>query len=149
MTYKLEKLTENNGLEYFGIVIDVTKIEYFLSLIEQFEPSEKIERLKHFRKERDGDSYHLTIINPFELESVEGRALEICEFETNDITFLGLGTTQKEGSIAYYVVSSSNDIRAFREGLGLPPSDLHVTLGFYPADIHGVDKGERTIISRG
>ena len=101
MTYKLEKLTDNSGLEYFGIVIDESEVQPFFTLLEQLEPSQKIERLRHSREERDGDCYHLTIINPFELKASDSRFLESCEFETHDIKLLGLGKVEKDGSIAY------------------------------------------------
>ena len=35
---------------------------------------------------------------------------------------------------------------ALRAALGLPPTDFHITLGFFPADVHGVPKGAAQVL---
>jgi len=53
-----------------------------------------------------------------------------------DWNHLGLGFAQHANEEAYFVVIQWNSFNSFRERLGLPPRDLHVTLGFKKNDIH-------------
>lgn len=62
---------------------------------------------------------------------------------------LGLGrASNKEGCVAYYRVLVWPEINRIRQELGLEPHDLHVTVGFKTADVHGVTKDATTLCER-
>lgn len=60
---------------------------------------------------------------------------------------LGVGAcTDGAGSVAVFTAVDWCHAQWWRGSLGLPPSDLHITLGFYGQDVHGVPKGEAALV---
>lgn len=102
--------------------------------------------LKDRKDARDGAGrYHMTVIAPHELEQLEAKRL----FPQKDLAgtalaleILGIGCSQQNGAVAYYLVVDSPDAIKLRTKLGLDNTHFHphITLGFDPKDIHGVDK---------
>jgi hypothetical protein len=58
---------------------------------------------------------------------------------------LGVGRATLGKDVAYYRVLNWPPLNALRRELGLAPVDLHVTVGFKNADVHGVRKGRHTL----
>ena len=59
-----------------------------------------------------------------------------------DLQFLGIGTAEKSGNRAYFIVVRSEKLQEVRKRYGLPEQDFHVTLGFKWKDVFGVRKNE-------
>jgi hypothetical protein len=58
----------------------------------------------------------------------------------DDIKLLGVGSAEKSGNRAFYIVVESNLLNESRTSLNLDEKDLHITLGFKSKDVHGVRK---------
>jgi hypothetical protein len=56
---------------------------------------------------------------------------------------VGRATLGKD--VAYFRVLHWPPLNALRRELGLAPVDLHVTVGFKSADVHGVRKDRNTL----
>tara|TARA_R100000008_G_scaffold70362_1_gene47946 strand:- start:51 stop:569 length:519 start_codon:yes stop_codon:yes gene_type:complete len=117
------------------------------------------------------DIYHITIINPKETRQIikdikaekglsgskakkevksillqRGESLAQSEFsigETKSVEGPGDGAVGTEGepSSAFFKVVEWEEAQALRAEYGLPPKDLHITLGIGDnGDVHGVEK---------
>lgn len=118
-----------------------------LSVVGVQVPSELLELVpKEFQlqqQRRDGNEFHITIAIKRELaaDAAVGRFVGT---EVDDLVVLGLG---KVGEV-YFLVVFSHLLSRIRASVApsLPAKDFHVTLGFKTADVHGVNKGPRTLI---
>jgi len=105
--------------------------------------------------QRDGDEYHITVISAPEAKELSSTST--ISFSTmmtslvqclNDslqnkdqiccLYDLGVGCHKES---CYYVVLYAPFLQKTRLKLKLPPTDLHITLGFHGSDIHEVRKG--------
>lgn len=99
------------------------------------------------KTERDRTSdLHVTVLTPKESRKID-RA-EVAEAFASDMAFepLGIGRVYEGDNEAWFVVLSSPDVQDARAKLGLPPKDLHATLGFKVKDIFSTPKTEDTLI---
>lgn len=95
------------------------------------------------RVDRDGEHHHITLVPKAELQGldVDEHALE--DLALTPLLPLGLGTARS----AQFVVLLWPAAQAYRAKLNLPPSDLHITLGFDRQDVHDVSKGAMQLLS--
>jgi len=95
----------------------------------------------------DGEMYHLTLVGqPLKPEEQRGEYLNTLKKLTTRPKYLGIGMVQADGGKeAYYVVVEWKEINEVRQRYKLPVLDLHVTLAFTGADVHGVSKGPETV----
>lgn len=124
-----------------SILVDSKTINKLLSHLIELIPEKYIES----KINRDGDSYHLTVISSGENKLVDlGDKNKILENQ-NKIKFnvLGLGFNCD----CYYLVCVSSFLDNYRKELGLRSKDFHITLGFNQTDKHDISKGIETIKS--
>ena len=141
---QIEILEDREGLVYLGCSVDVEKILPYLKRLKSEVGTEKYLRLREHQAHRDLQSFHVTLVNPFELKKVDREkalAGTPCEFE-----WLGLGRVKKDPAETYFVVLESSLAQHYRSSLGLKAKDLHVTIGFEPSDLYGVSKGRNTLL---
>jgi hypothetical protein len=62
------------------------------------------------------------------------------------VTLLGLGKVAQGSKTSFFVVAQSADAQLIRQHFILAAKDFHITLGFNPSDIYGVNKGRSTLI---
>lgn len=140
---KVSELKDNSGLVYIGG--KVTKAELFPYL-------DKLKNIlgndyANYRENqaiRDHQSFHVTLINPYEYQKLNAKDVKINQRMT--VRLHGLGKAAKDGKTAYFVVASSSDGQYYRQKLRLQPKDFHVTLGFKPTDVFGVSKARDSLI---
>ena len=140
----VEILKDREGLVYLGCSVSVEKILPYLKRLNAEVGTEKYLRLREHQARRDLQSFHVTLVNPFELKAIDREqalAAAPCEFD-----WIGLGSVKKDSAESYFVVLESSRAQNYRESLGLKRKDFHVTLGFEPADIYGVNKGKSTLL---
>jgi len=144
----LEILKDFVGQSYLGLKFTYDEVEEHLRSMLNLEP-DKFETLLRNRRMRDGKDYHMTVLNVPEYNKVGKPTLEdlknAYKFTHFDVSTKGLGKSEKNGSVAYYVVCASSMVQAFRRGFGLSEKDLHITIGFDPKDVHGVPKNESIV----
>lgn len=141
---RIEILEDREGLIYLGCSVSAEKILPYLKQLNSEVGTKKYLRLREHQAHRDLQSFHVTLVNPFELKEVDREkalAGSPCEFE-----WLGLGRVKKDPAETYFVVLESSLAQHYRASLGLKAKDFHVTLGFEPSDVYGVSKGRSTLL---
>jgi hypothetical protein len=96
--------------------------------------------------------HHITVISPEEAPYL----LRLSRKDPEDLfgelyvegepELVGIGRQSEDDNEVYYVVVNWPEIQDVRHAFGLPPKDLHITLGYTEEDIHGVPKDESTLI---
>jgi hypothetical protein len=155
---KVEKLVDNTGLVYIGATISSYDLEPYLRQMIAALGTEKFVKYRANQAARDNHSFHVTLINPFELKQL---TKPVTLGKTISFTLLGLGKaegkpieqmgrnaqiSEKIPHNSYFVVVKSNEGQFFRSQFGLSAKDFHITLGFNPSDVFGVDKSEKALI---
>lgn len=138
------------GDSYAGTSVLPTAVQGPVTkLMEHLGPEEYL-RLKAQKDQRDGgDHYHMTLLAPQEVRLLKKEAkLEEAykQAPRAPVEILGVGKAEEGEKIAYFAVCRSAEVEAWRERLGLPKKDLHVTLAFDGGDVHSQPKGEGSII---
>jgi hypothetical protein len=100
-----------------------------------------LELEEHLNEVR-GSERHLTVVDPREQQ--KHREIHSLQ-EPISFTADGIGAVEREGEEAWFIVCSSPQVQEFRARYGLPPKDLHITIGFSSKDIHGVAKDASTL----
>jgi len=124
------------------------------------------------KEKRDGLIHHITLLTKPEVSTVLKHIRTVGEHVTwktkkstekndleylldflsdqleDDLTDLGLGMQSSNKNEAYFKVVQWPSAAALRTALGLPPKDLHVTVGFIFADIHDVKKDRSTLLDK-
>jgi hypothetical protein len=132
--------------DWFAASVPEFFIKPWIDLLEKNEP-EKFDLMMENKFLRDGKGkYHVTVITPPELSILAASG----KFPQNEdhkkqrfiLEALGIGKVQKKGATVFYLAVKSADTMKFREQLGLDNAHFtpHITLGFEPEDVHGVDK---------
>lgn len=139
---EIVELTDNSGLIYIGGKVNAADIELYLSQMKEI-LGDDFTRYRQYQSERDHQTFHMTLINPYEYKSV---TKEIDIGTILSVSLSGLGQVSKNDKTTYFVVAQSPQASSYRQNLMLTDKDFHVTLGFYPNDIYGVSKGIATLI---
>jgi gluconate kinase len=100
---------------------------------------------KENQTKRDGDGYHITIIDPYEMKTLKQTNIIQLIDKLNirkalDLMMIGLGKASDGSDSCTFIVCISNVLQTLRKELGLPVKDLHITLGFIVSDVHNVRK---------
>lgn len=129
---------------YYAAPVPEKQISSFIEKFRKIEPNWKEYEAKKTQRDR-GRELHITVLTPRETRSLKRRGVKIKlpEFQIEPV---GVGKALEEDNVSYFVIIKSKEINEYRASLGLPPHDLHVTLGFKQKDIHGVPKDKTTLI---
>ena len=103
------------------------------------------------RLNRDGPGHHVTIVAKHELSTLTSCTHAMLMERASELVTiphaLGVGSATRAKAQCWFVVCMWPHAQQLRSSIGLPPIDLHITLGFTPADVHGVSKGVGTLLS--
>jgi len=92
------------------------------------------------RLKRDGNNYHLTVINFEEMKHVNKSKLDIklkqMDLTKLDLFCIGIGSISNDDSIVKYIVNVSHQLEQLRLSVGLTRNTFHITLDFTNGDIH-------------
>jgi hypothetical protein len=150
MKHYLTYLKDSQGDNYLGIKINQTKIDTFLEKLKDI-LGDKFDKFRNNQIQRDNGTLHITVINVSEynrksqelgIDKFINSIDSIMKVDFDDIRFMGLGKVQKNENSDYFVIVRSELLEEVREKYDLEPKDFHITLGFFPRDIHGVRKNE-------
>ena len=139
---EIVELTDNSGLTYVGGKVNAADLELYLSQMKKI-LGDDFTRYRQYQSERDHQTFHMTLINPYEYQSV---TKEIDIGTKLSVSLRGLGRVNIKDKTTYFVVAQSPQATSYRQNLLLTDKDFHVTLGFYPSDIYGVNKGVASLI---
>lgn len=110
---------------------------------------EEIAFKNNSREKRDGENYHITVINVNEMKGLDKDAITdaIKKIENSeiDLHLLTLGSVSHQyGSfqnIVFYITVLSNTLQYLRNSVGIvTPANLHITISFNQSDIHDKPK---------
>jgi hypothetical protein len=136
------KLTDNSGLTYVGGKVNQADIELYLSQMKQI-LDDDYPLYRQNQSARDHQTFHMTLINPYEYQSLKK---DITIGTTFSVSLGGLGRVILNDKKTYFVIVQSSQATRYRQNLRLNNKDFHVTLGFFPSDIYGVNKGVQSLI---
>ena len=110
----------------------------------EFDPNGTLTE-KKTQRDRTSD-LHVTVLTPKESRKID-RA-EVANVFASDVAFeaLGIGRINDGDNEAWFVVLISPEVQEARAKLGLPPKDLHATLGFKTKYIFTTPKTEDTLV---
>ncbi len=140
---KVELLTDNQGLSYLAGTVQRADIEQYLKQLRLI-LGEDYQTYRQHQASRDDNAFHVTLVNPYEYQALIDKTTSLSQKVS--IQLHGLGRVSQGKHSSYFVVASSADGQFLRQNLLLPTKDFHITLGFKEHDIHGVSKGEETLI---
>jgi hypothetical protein len=150
MIHRLEYLKDTVGNNYIGVNIYVDFVQSYLERLKNIIGDEYDVYIKN-QQNRDHGHYHITVINVMEYNKLSKdlgmdkfiNSLEVAfDFDFDDLQFMGIGSAEKAGNKAYFIVVRSEKLQEVRKRYGLPEQDFHVTLGFKWKDVFGVRKNE-------
>lgn len=139
------------GNNYLGIKFDKGTIEPFLNQLKEIIGEDDFENFTQNQQRRDGGSYHMTVINVMDynklakengIDKFVSSLDSVFKYEIDDLRLMGVGTAERNGNRAYFVVAQSDKLEAVRSRYGLREHDFHITLGFNHKDVFGVRKNE-------
>ena len=114
---------------------------------------ETLKEAEEARRLRDGEVHRVTLTALFEKRTDDKPFNTFAKFAVAAMDLDGpivkdVGKVEKDGGVAIFLVLSWPGLMDLREGFGLKSDyfHLHVTIGYYPEDIHAVTKDERTIV---
>ncbi|MGB2741500.1 MAG: hypothetical protein WBC60_13210 [Cognaticolwellia sp.] len=146
LTLKISELKDNSGLVYLGGKVSAADLSRYLEQLKNEVGEEKYATYRQYQSIRDHQSFHVTLVNPYEYQTIDKLKLNLST--PFRVTLHGVGRVEKDNNKSYFVVASSSDGQYIRQGLLLKNKDFHVTLGFSPADVFGVSKGRDTLINK-
>ena len=150
MIHRLEYLKDIANNNYLGVNIYVDNVSPFLERLKVI-LGNKYEAYVQNQQNRDHSKYHITLINTMEYNKLSKEigmdkfinSLESAfDYEFDDVQFLGIGTAEKAGNRAYFIVVKSDKLQEVRRKYNLPDQDFHITIGFLHKDVFGVRKNE-------
>ena len=150
MIHRLEYLKDTVGNNYIGVNIYVDFVQSYLERLKNIIGDEYDVYIKN-QQNRDHGHYHITVINVMEYNKLSKdlgmdkfiNSLEVAfDFDFDDLQFLGIGSAEKAGNKAYFIVVRSEKLQEVRRKYNLPEQDFHITLGFKWKDVFGVRKNE-------
>jgi hypothetical protein len=139
---EIVKLTDNSGLTYVGGKISAVDLEPYLSQMKLI-LGDDFSLYRQNQSARDHHTFHMTLINPYEYQSLTKK---VAFGETLSISLRGLASVSTEDKKTFFVVAQSLEAKSYRQNLVLNNKDFHVTLGFNPSDIYGVNKGIESLV---
>lgn len=140
------KLQDSTGLKYIGYKVDRSMVVDYLKEMEERLGNERFALFREAQSKRDHNSFHITLINPYEYDDIEN--IDISKIPPTKFKFIGLGRASKNNDKTMFVVATSLEAQKFRQSLGLKDKDLHITLGFDRKDVFGVTKNESSLFNK-
>jgi hypothetical protein len=146
-------LEDNQGQKYLGALVTRADLLPYLKELQHI-LMDDFNKYRALQSLRDHHLFHLTILSPNEYQLADKAIVEkllLSNFNHSmsaqlNVTLLGLGKVEQDDKKTFFVVAQSSDAQLIRQSFILPAKDFHITLGFNPNDIYGVNKSSSTLI---
>lgn len=150
---KITELQDNQGQKYLGALVARAELLPYLTQLQGL-LKEEFNYYRSLQAARDHQLFHLTLLSPKEYQLADKAIIKkILSPAANsslssqlNVTLFGLGKVTQDDNNTFFVIAQSADAQLIRQRFILPAKDFHITLGFNPSDIYGVDKGISTLI---
>jgi len=139
-------LKDNSGLIYIGYPVSKDLVTDHLAQLKTHVGAEAFTVLRDNQAARDHDSFHITLINPFEHPDI--KSISLHDIPPIRFEFVGVGSAEGGANQSYFVVVNAKAAQQVRADYKLKPKDFHITLGFDAADVFGVSKGVDSLLSQ-
>jgi hypothetical protein len=125
MKFKISYIRDVVGNNYLGINIYQDAVYPFLEKLKVILADEYDTYIKN-QQNRDRGHYHITLINPIDFNNLSKdmgidkfiNSLEsVFDYEFDDVKFMGLGTAEKAGRWAYFVVVNSKSFKKLERNI--------------------------------
>jgi hypothetical protein len=148
MNYHIEYVKDILDNNYLGVKISKSRIKPFLDDLKDILGEEDYNKFTENQQKRDRNSYHITVINVMEYNSLSKKDFDgfinslekVFDYSIDDLKMKGVGVAQRNENTAYFIVCESNKLDAVRTRYGLKERDFHITIGFKSKDVFGVRK---------
>lgn len=133
----VKPLTSQSNERYFGISIDSKIVRIEENKLNRHLGVKEFSEAKKNRENRDGPSYHLTIITPLEVGSLSKEHLKLLN-DLPEMSFVPqkVGHAVSGDNECWFITVHSPHGDYLRKQVGLPKKDFHITLGFRDEDVH-------------
>jgi hypothetical protein len=141
----IEYIKDIANSNFLGINIYTEMVYLYLEKMKNILGEDYDEYVK-YQQDRDRGHYHCTVLNVADLNKVtkDLSKVEIINniigTKVNDFKLIGLGSVERQGNKAYFLVVRSEQMQDIRRSLKLDEIDFHITLGFKYKDVHGLRK---------
>ncbi|MDX2367138.1 MAG: hypothetical protein QNK36_01820 [Colwellia sp.] len=150
---KITTLQDNQGQKYLGALVSRAELLPYLKQLQQL-LADDFNHYRTLQAARDHQLFYLTILSPREYQLADKAIVEkflAPDFSQSfssqlNVILLGLGKVAQDNKTTFFVIAQSADAQLIRQRFILPAKDFHITLGFNPSDIYGVNKGLSTLI---
>ena len=139
----ISELHDSAGLVYVGAVVSKADLASYLSQLSMV-LGDDFTRYRKNQSIRDHNSFHITLINPYEYKEIEPNNVKFGQ--QISVTLQGIGIAKEKNKTSYFVVTNSMQGQKYRQKLSLKHKDLHVTLGFDPQDVYSVSKDQSSLL---
>ncbi|MDG1750908.1 MAG: hypothetical protein P8I03_04505 [Thalassotalea sp.] len=139
----IEELADNQGLKYLAGLVNKADIEQYLTQLKII-LGDEFEGYRQHQSARDHGSFHVTLVNPYEYQTLAKK--DSLDNKKIRVQLHGLGRVSQGDNTTYFVVADSPDGQFLRQNLLLKEKDFHVTLGFKTQDVYGIAKNKSTLI---
>jgi hypothetical protein len=149
MKAQLVYLKDSYQMNFIAIKISDETVSTYLNQMKE-QVGELFEILTQNQKKKSLNNYYVNVITSTEynellkMKGIDKVVNTMHEFfeKILDVTLLGLGKAVNKQNEEYFVVVKSDNLNQIRDFWGLKKKDFTITLGFYPAEVHGVRKNE-------
>ena len=144
---------DNQGQKYLGALVSRAELLPYLTKMQQL-LGDDFNHYRALQAARDKQLFHLTVLSPHEYQLADkGIISELLATDGShsllnkiNVTLFGLGKVAKKNKTTFFVVVQSADAQLIRQRFILSAKDFHITLGFNPSDIYGIEKGLSTLV---
>lgn len=137
--------TTSNGDKYIKGCILQHVVEPYLTYLKTILSPEDYKKYTRNQQKRDSGRYHMTIVNPIEYQALNKDLSKFIGYPVS-IRCFGIGRVQEVNNETYFIVCQSHNAANLRQYLKLPPTNLHITLGFKIKDIFNQPKDKSSLI---
>lgn len=137
-----EVLYDANNQPYLATLVPESSMSEIISFWKSVSPSsEDIDAMIEQKRQRDGELSHITLLSPMEYSRLlkQGVSVDFSAITDTYLKLRGLGSvddSKDPNNKAWFCAATAHKVNPWREELGLPPKDLHITLGFNSKDVH-------------
>ncbi len=148
-TFKIEYLKDSIGNNYVGINMFTYITSPYIDALSEILSKEDFKLFTDNQKIRDNNKYHITLFNVIELNQIcsDPKKLKylvdyVINLNIPNINLKGIGEASRGLNKCYFIIIESDLLDKIRRDFGFEKKDLHITIGFNPKDVHGVDKSK-------
>lgn len=138
--------TDATGKRYIACAVARESVDEYLDRMRHLVGDERFRILRDAQQSRDSGGFHITLVTPPEMLTLPEARSAAFLASAMSYTLIDLGRCRRGVNEAWFVIIESADATQLRLTAKLPPKDLHITIGFFPDDVHDAPKDLRALV---